>query len=247
MKISVITVTYNSSESIIECIRSVNKQTYSNIEHIFVDGKSTDNTVDIIRNEAKRNINIISENDRGIYDAINKGVRHASGEIVGLLHSDDIFASDDVVSTVNAQFESESSIMGVYGNIKYFKDDRSKIKRSWIAQDVYDGYFADGEIFPHTSFFVRKEVHDRIGYYRTDFQIGADYEFILRMVKVHNYKVAYLDKTIVKMRLGGESTKNISSILTSFKEVRRAWKLNDLSPPASFYLKRYFKKILQLI
>jgi glycosyltransferase len=247
MKISIITVVFNNVDTVAAAVESVIHQDYENIEYIIIDGESDDGTLAVLEEYKEHFTTFISEHDEGIYDAMNKGIKCATGDIVGLLHADDIFASSDIVNTINKQFESDASLMGVYGNIIYFSTNQNDIKRKWVAKDICPNYFEDGEIFPHTSFFVRKKVYDEIGYYKTKFRIGADYEFILRMIKVHEYKVKYINKTIVKMRLGGESTKNLSSIITSFYEVKNAWKMNNLSPPLSFYLKRYYKKIKQLV
>ena len=246
-KISIITITFNSAKTLRDTIKSVISQDYPNIEYVIIDGYSKDNTVDIIK-EYSTKFSIIwsSEPDKGLYDAINKGIKQSSGEIIGLLHSDDVFATNQIISDIAKVFRLESDVMGVYGNIDYFKVNQDVISRKWQSKKIYSCYFEDGEIFPHTSFFVKKEVYDRIGVYRTDFKIGADYEFILRMVKVNHYPVYFLDKTVVLMRLGGMSTKSFRSILISFNEVRKAWEINNLSIPWSFYLKRYFKKLKQL-
>lgn len=247
MKISIITVTFNSEKTIRETLNSIKNQTYPDIEHIIIDGKSTDNTLKIVE-DFPHVSKVISEKDNGIYDAMNKGIKIAKGDVIGILNSDDIYASKNTLSNVMSIFDGESNIDSVYGNIIYFKNNSpSKITRTWVTKSYYGSFFEDGEILPHPGLFVRKKIYKEIGAYKTDFEIGADYEFIFRMLKMNNCSSFFIDETIVKMREGGISTKNVKSYFTSLKEVKRAWEINNMPIPKNFYLKRYLRKIKQLI
>jgi glycosyltransferase involved in cell wall biosynthesis len=247
-KISIITVCFNSERTIEDTIRSVISQDYPLIEYIIVDGDSKDKTLEIL---AKNRANIsrqISEPDKGIYDAMTKGIFMATGDIIGILNSDDIFASNTILSDIIKVFVTNPEIDAVYGNITYFKDEfPDKITRTWITKPYYSKFFDNGEVPPHPSLFVKKSVYDAIGAYFPDFKITADYEFMLRAFKVCAYKPYYLNKFIVSMRMGGESTKNLKNILIGNKEIIRAWKMNNLKPPIYFWFLRSIKKVLQLV
>ncbi len=246
MKISVITTSYNSGKTIRDTLSSVAQQTYLDIEHIIIDGQSNDKSLAII-NEFSHINKVISEKDQGVYDAMNKGIRLASGDIVGILNSDDIYENETVLKEVQDVFKSDNNTDLVYGNISFFKEDQFDVTlRKWISQPYYDDFFEDGEVPPHPCLFVRKKVYDEIGLYYPNFKIASDYEFMLRAIKVHKYKATYLEKNLVKMRLGGESTSGLHNILLNNKEVLQAWRMNNLTPPIKFYIKRPWKKIKQL-
>jgi glycosyltransferase involved in cell wall biosynthesis len=228
--VSIITVCYNSEKTIEDTIQSVISQDYPSIEYIVVDGKSTDKTLDIISKYEANISKRISEPDKGIYDAMNKGISMAQGDIIGILNSDDIFASATIVSDVVNAFISDPAIDAVYGNITYFKDGfPNKSVRTWITKPYYAGFY------------------DTIGTYFPEFKITSDYEFMLRAFKIHGYKPHYLNKFIVNMRMGGASTKNFKNILTGNKEIISAWKMNNLRPPVYFWLFRFTKKVMQYI
>ncbi|MDB4414881.1 glycosyltransferase [bacterium] len=247
MKVSIITITYNSGATVRDTMQSIAKQTYPNIEHIIIDGVSKDRTLEIVA-EFPHVAKVISEPDKGIYDAMNKGIQMATGEIIGILNSDDIFANEDVLRNVVDYFQLDLEVSAVYGNISYFKTEQpEKIERTWISKTYYDNFFEDGEVPPHPALFIRKTVYDKIGLYYPDFKVASDYEYMLKMLKVHKYKSMHLDKILVKMRLGGESSRGIYNLWLNNKEVLQAWKMNKLSPSIKFYFMRPFKKIKQLI
>lgn len=247
MKITIVTVTYNSASTIKDTLESVKNQNFKDIEHIIIDGASKDNTLDIVRKYPSVS-KVISEPDKGIYDAMNKGVKIATGEIIGILNSDDIFASDDVIQTVMDIFKNDESIDAVYGNISYFKDDKpDEVVRYWKSKSYYTNFFDNGNVPPHPSLFVRKRVYEKIGQYYPNFKICSDYEFMLRMMKIHNYKTYFLDKTIVKMRVGGISTSGMKSYWITTKELKTSWEMNGLIYPKKLYFIRPFKKTLQLL
>jgi glycosyltransferase len=178
---------------------------------------------------------------------MNKGIRLSTGSIIGILNSDDVFFSDTIVSEVVDAFEKNKAD-AVYGNIFYFKDGaEDKKARTWITKAYYPDFFADGEVPPHPSLFVKKSVYDAIGTYFPDFKISSDYELMLRAFKVHGYKPHFLNQFIVKMRVGGESTSSLKNVLIGNKEVRIAWRMNNLKPPFKFWFLRITKKILQFV
>jgi glycosyltransferase involved in cell wall biosynthesis len=247
MKITIITVTYNSAKTLKETLESVKNQTHQNIEHIIIDGNSSDNTLDII-SQFPNISQIISEPDKGIYDAMRKGVALATGDIIGILNSDDLFENDDILRKISETFQKEKSIDAVYGNLTYFKNNNpEKITRFWKSIAYYETFFEDGYIMPHPTLFLKKSVYDQIGSYYPAFKISSDYELMLRAFKLNNYIPYYLNETLVKMRMGGDSTRNIWSNVVGNKEIYQAWKMNGLKIPFLFYPKRILFKIKQLI
>jgi glycosyltransferase involved in cell wall biosynthesis len=190
----------------------------------------------------------ISGPDKGVYDAMNKGIGMATGEIIGILNSDDLYARNSIISEVVNAFQTNSTIDAVYENINYFKnDDKNKIVRTWITKPYYDGFFAHGEVPPHPSLFVKSKVYEQIGTYFPDFKISSDYEFMLRAFKVHHYTPFHLNSFLVNMRMGGESTKSIGNIVGANKEISIAWKMNNIKPPFYFWFLRIAKKLLQYV
>jgi len=228
VKVSIVTICYNSGETIRDAIESVIEQDYQNIEYIIVDGKSIDGTLGIVA-EYKDNIaKIISEKDKGIYDAMNKGVTAATGDIVGILNSDDLYANKHVISDmVNSIGDADAA----YADLVYVtRDDTDHITRAWKAGDYKKGMFKKGWMPPHPTFFVRKECYDRHGLYSLELKSSADYELMLRFIHKHEISVRYHPQTIIKMRLGGQSNVSIKNRLAANKEDRNAWKMNGLSP-----------------
>ncbi len=245
-KISIITVCFNSEKYIETTIKSVISQDYPAIEYIVVDGNSGDSTMMIVEKYHSFVAKKISEPDKGIYDAMTKGVAMASGDVVGILNSDDVFASESIISEVMNIFNTDNTIDAVYGNITYFNnDDPGKIVRKWITKPYYPRFFDHGEVPPHPALFVRKRVYDAIGAYFPDFKITSDYEFMLRAFKIHGYKPYFINKFIVNMRMGGESTKSLKNILIGNREMHLAWKMNNLRPPFYFWFLRFYKKVRQ--
>ena len=223
MKISIITVSYNSLQEVQNAINSISNQSY-NIEHILIDGGSTDGTLEILNAYKKNNISVklISENDNGVYDALNKGIELASGDIIGFLHSDDIFKSNTVLSDIVSIFEN-NDVDGVYGDLLYVKrNDISKIVRSWKSRPFYPEMIKNAWMPPHPTLFLRKEVYEKHGHFDTSYKISADYEFILRIFKDQFLKFEYLPKVITMMRLGGISNGSLRNIALKVKEDYRA-------------------------
>ena len=228
MKVSIITVTYNSEKYIADCIASVRKQTYSNIEHIIVDGKSTDNTLKIIQKNSSSIAHWISETDRGMYDAINKGIKMASGDIIGVLNSDDMLASADVIMDIVACFD-EKKIDSVYGDLVYVDPaNPQKVMRYWKGLSYKRSRFTYGWMPAHPTFYIRRELIDRFGGYENHYYTAADYEFMARYLYRHKISSCYLSKMIVKMRNGGVSNSNIYRRLRANRRDYLAMKINKI-------------------
>ena len=247
MKVSIVTPTYNSAKTIVDTILSVNKQDYTNIEHIIIDGGSKDNTLELIRNTPNRVKKIISEPDKGIYDAMNKGVALATGDIVGILNSDDFYNSNDVIAKVVKTFQ-EGEYEGVYGDLEYVDArNTNRVVRYWESQAYKEGLFKKGWHPAHPTFFVKKEVYDKYGNFNLKYKIGADYEIMLRFIEKNRIKVAYIPETLVKMRVGGASNQSIKNIIKANIECYNAWKDNGLSILPFVFILKPLSKTLQYL
>lgn len=248
MKISIITATYNSSFTILDCINSVNRQTYENIEHIIVDGLSTDNTLELIGSVPNRVKTIISEKDFGIYDAMNKGIKCATGEIIAILNSDDLYSNNNIIDKVVDKFRTNSNLGIFYGDLQYVKKDNlNKIVRNWLSLSYYDKFFEDGNVPPHPSVFVLKNVYNEVGYFNIKYKLAADYEFMLRAFKTTRYDIEYNPILIVKMRLGGATNKSIKNIINGNLEISKSWIENNYKRPLLLFPKRLFKRVAQFL
>ncbi len=229
LQVSIITATYNSSKTILDTIDSVLSQTYPNIQHLIIDGISTDNTIDLIK-ASKFNGEIFSGKDKGIYDAMNKGIAVAKGDIVAILNSDDYYADETVIEKVVALFE-ETNCDAVYGDLLYVDaDDTAIIKRNWVSGNYKRENFLKGWMPPHPTFFVRKELYAKYGNFNISLSSAADYELMLRFLFKHNARLAYLEKILVHMRVGGKSNVSIKNRVIANLEDRKAWKMNGLTP-----------------
>ncbi len=228
MKVSIITVCYNSASTIRDTIESVINQTYADIEYIVLDGASTDNTVEII-NQYKSSIQtFISEKDNGMYDAINKGIKIATGDIIGILNSDDFYINNQIINKV-ANIFMKQDIEGIYGDLIYVDPvNTSKVIRKWVSGKYVKGAFLKGWMPPHPTFFVKKEVYNKYGLFNLQLSSAADYELMLRFIHKNNLKLGYLPENMVKMRTGGKSNISIFNRLKGNKEDRKAWKINNL-------------------
>ncbi|GET24190.1 glycosyltransferase family 2 protein [Prolixibacter sp. NT017] len=247
MNLSVITATYNSSTFVAQCIKSIKNQTYSDIEHIIIDGKSKDNTLEIIKTTPNRITKIISEPDNGIYDAMNKGIQLASGDVVGILNSDDFYASDTIIEEIVNIFEATSCDC-VYGNLDFVKaEEPQKVIRRWKSSPFVSGSFSKGWHPPHPTFFVRREIYEKYGTFDTSLNVSADFELMLRFLEKYQIKHQYIDKTIVNMRYGGESTGSLKKIIEGNKNIMKAFRKNNI-PVSPFYpIIRLLPKLKQFI
>lgn len=243
MKISIITVCYNAEKTIESTIQSVIKQDYKQIEYIIIDGFSTDNTMNIVNNYKNKISYIISEKDFGMYDAINKGINIANGEVIGILNSDDELASNDIIRLIASEFLKNKELDSLFGDINFI--NYKKIIRHYSSNNWNPNKFSYGFMPPHPSFYCKKNLFHKFGFYRTDFDIAADYELLIRFLYINQLKYFYLNKVIVNMKLGGKSTSGISSLLKINTEILFACKLNGIK---TNYLKlylRYFYKIFE--
>ncbi|HVS95264.1 MAG TPA: glycosyltransferase family 2 protein [Puia sp.] len=242
MRISIITATYNSAATVRDTLESIRNQRHPEIEHIIVDGASRDDTLEVVRafpHVAK----LISEKDKGIYDAMNKGIGMATGEIIGILNSDDVYADDQVLADVAAAF-ADSSVMTVYADLQYVHaDDLRKVQRNWISGPFKRRNFYYGWMPPHPTFFVRREVYQRAGTFRTELRSAADYELMLRVLVKHGFGTRYIRRVIVKMRAGGVSNASLPNRIRANREDRMAWKLNGLRP---YFFTLYLKPLRKI-
>ncbi|MDD2493910.1 MAG: glycosyltransferase family 2 protein [Tissierellia bacterium] len=246
MRVSIITATYNSSAYIADCIKSVNEQTYKDIEHIIIDGASKDNTLDIIKGLPNRVTKIVSERDKGIYDAMNKGISIATGNLIGILNSDDFFTDENVVSNIVNEFTSNTEIEGVYSNLFYVKPDMPQtIVRHWISKPFKTKSFFYGWHPPHPTLYLKSEVYVKYGQFDLDFALAADFELMLRFFERYNIKTKYIDITTIRMRLGGATSKNLENVRKQNIECIEAFKKNEFKAPVLYPIYRLFPKLLQ--
>jgi len=229
MKLSIITSCYNSADTIRDTLESVARQDYSDIEHIIVDGGSEDDTLAIV-SEFTHVAKVVSEKDRGIYDAMNKGIAIATGDIIGILNSDDFYTGPGVISDVVRQME-QCGADTLYADLDYVSStDKTKVVRSWRAGSYAVRKFYYGWMPPHPTFFVRKYIYERYGTFNLSLRSAADYEIMLRFLVRHSITTTYLNKTIVQMRAGGQSNASITNRLRANAEDRKAWQINKLRP-----------------
>jgi glycosyltransferase involved in cell wall biosynthesis len=277
MKVSLITVSYNSAKTIVDTLESVKAQTYGNIEYIIIDGNSSDGTVDIVRqfviakqgtmqgrsegasqdlpeDLSKNLINVASqgvvttflcEPDNGIYDAMNKGLALATGDIIGVLNSDDFYCSNDVIEQVVYAFE-ENKTDCLYGDLNYVDPiDTTKIVRKWRSGSFRKENFLKGWMPPHPTFFVRKTCYEKFGKFDTRFKSAADYELMLRFLFKESCSALHLPKVMIHMRAGGISNVSLKNRIRANREDRLAWKINGLKPKWFTLLRKPLSKLLQ--
>jgi len=244
-KISIITVSYNSQSTIKHTIDSVSSQTYKNKEYILIDGASQDWTLDILDFKKDEIDNFVSEKDDGIYDAMNKGIKAATGDIIGILNSDDFYYNQDVLSKVAKVFE-ETNCDCLYGDLIFVnKGDISKIVRYWKSGKFEKNIMKKGWMLPHPTFFVRKKIYQKYGLYNTSLKRAADYEMILRLLHKEKINIEYIPEILIKMRVGGESNASIWNRLKGNNEDNIAWNLNGLKKPHFIRFIKPFRKISQ--
>lgn len=244
MKISIITVCYNSEKTIADTLKSVAAQDYQDIEHIIIDGASKDDTLAIVR-RYPHVAKVISEPDKGIYDAMNKGIAAASGDIVGIINSDDFYPHGQVLSTVAAAFESQD-VAATIGDICFVAPDNlQRVTRYYSAQKWHPAKFVRGFMPPHPSFFVYKKYFDELGNYKIDYKIAADYELLIRYLAIHKLPYHYIPEPIVYMRAGGVSNENLKSRYVLNQEIVRACRENGLQTNMFKLSLKYFQKVLE--
>jgi glycosyltransferase len=245
LKISIITVCLNAADTIEETIQSVFAQTYPSVEYILIDGKSTDGTLEILTKYKHRFAALVTEKDSGLYAALNKGVKLATGDLIGILHADDLFASADVLTKI-AALVTTTKCDAVYADLEYVKrENPSNIVRYWKSGKYKMGSFRLGWMPPHPTFFVKRTLYEQFGYFNESFTSAGDYELMLRFIHIHKVKLCYWPNVAVRMRLGGKSNVNISNRLTANKEDVKAWEVNGLSRPAFITFLKPFRKLHQ--
>ena len=246
MKVTIITATFNSAATIGDTLRSIQRQSYPHLEHIVIDGNSTDRTEDIVK-QMSPETRWFSEEDDGLYDAMNKGIGKATGDIIGILNSDDYYVgSDTIEKVVESMVHTNSDTL--YGDLKYVDKDRTnKVVRTWRAGSFDKRNFEWGWMPPHPTFFVRKHVYDKYGVFNTNLKISADYELMLRFLYKYQVGTCYLPECLVYMRTGGQSNVSIANRIAANKEDKTAWKLNNIKPNfLTLYLKP-LRKISQYL
>ena len=247
MKLSLITVTWNSANTVEDTVNSVLMQTYKNYEYIIIDGVSKDNTLDIIRKYESRfegRMKIYSEKDKGIYDAMNKGFQKATGDVLMLINSDDLFSRPDAFELIVQEFKKHPEIDGVYANLNYvLQNNINKIVRVWKTGRQKSMYY--GWLPAHPTFYVKKGVYDKYGYFDLSYKLAADFELMLRFVERYHIKLAYLDECLVRMRLGGATSKNLKNIYRQNKECYNAFKNNGIKCSPFYLFYRFLPKIKQ--
>lgn len=247
IKISLVTVTYNSGTTLRDTFQSVLAQTYKNVEYIVVDGLSKDNTMDIVREyepQFEGRMKWISEKDKGLYDAMNKGVRMATGDVVGILNSDDFFTANDVLEKVAAGFDEQTD--AVYGDLHYVHpDDLQHSVRYYSSKIFKRNLMRMGFIPAHPTFYCRRECFDKFGYYKTDYKIAADFDLLLRFVYVNRIRIKYLPMDMVTMRTGGASTNGLKSRMGGMNEHLRSLRENGVKSNRFILSLRYFYKITE--
>ena len=228
MKITVITATWNSEKTISDTLSSLNGQTYQNIEYIIVDGNSSDNTLEVAKQKCPRVATIISEPDNGIYDALNKGINAATGDVVGFLHSDDLFAYPDAVKDMVDAFKL-NDCDAVYADLEYVsRDDINNVVRLWESGEYSKAKLKNGWMPPHPTFYMKRELYQKYGLFDLSFRIAADYDSLLRYLWLNNMKMSYLPKVLIKMRVGGASNGSLKNIIQKTKEDIKALSNNGV-------------------
>lgn len=249
MKVSIITVTYNSAETLANTIESVYQQTYQDIEYWIIDGASNDSTVDIIRGNVERfqgRLHYISEPDKGIFDAMNKGIQRCQGDIIGTLNADDYFTSDDIIEEIVKSF-SKKDVDVVYGDIHFIHADKpGKVVRYYSSALFHPFWLRFGFMPAHPSLYVRREVYQEVGPYSLDFTIASDFDMMIRIFRLRKSRYAYLRKDFVTMRTGGISTRNLHNRLVITKEQTMACRKNGIYTNRLLISLKYFRKLLEL-
>lgn len=241
---SIITATFNSAATLRDTLRSIAQQEEKSWELLVQDGGSTDATLEIV--EAFGRAKLESKKDKGLYNAMNRGIARASGEIIGILNSDDFYPNAQVLSHIRQAFEANPALDAVYGDLKYVQQDKpSKVVRNWRAGHYQHQAWETGWMPPHPAFFVRRSVYQRLGGFNEELSLAADYEFMLRACFITKIKVAYLPHVLVHMRLGGLSNSSIKNRLIANKEDRKAWIVNGLEPPFALSILKPIRKIKQ--
>ncbi len=245
IKVSIITISFNAEETISDTIKSVINQDYENVEYIVVDGASKDKTCDIIKSFGFKVSKFISEKDNGIYDAMNKGLSMATGDIIGILNADDVYADTKVISDVVAKMQEEKTD-SLYADLVYVKrEDTDKITRYWKSGKYTKGKFLKGWMPPHPTFFVKREIYEKCGNFNLNLKSAADYEIMLRFLHKYEISVSYLPRVTTKMRVGGQSNVTLKNRIKANREDKEAWRINGLKPGVFTMVRKPLSKLGQ--
>lgn len=246
MKISIVTSVFNRAHTVTEALESIRAQSYRNVEHVVQDGGSTDGTLDVLDRHSTPDMYLQSAHDGGIYDGINRGIARATGDVIGLMHSDDLFAGPDILERV-ADAMADTDVDGVYGDLVYVKaDDPKHIVRVWRSGVYRPERLRYGWMPPHPTLYLRREVFDRWNAYDTSFRIAADYEAVLRWLVQGQIRLAYIPHVMVRMRIGGESNRSVGRILRKSLEDYRAMRRHRVGGVATLLAKN-FSKLSQFV
>ena len=246
LKISIITVAFNAEHTIADTIKSVAEQSYSNIEYIIVDGGSSDGTVAVIEQYAEHIHAWVSEPDQGIYDAMNKGIAMATGDVIGILNADDVYAHSEVLQKVSLAFDNDA-IDCCYGDLIYVSEDLSQAVRYWKSSVYNESLFAKAWVPPHPTFFVRKEIYKRCGVFDLQYKLAADYELMLRFLWKFKLKSTYIPDTLIHMRLGGATNNSIKNIVSGNREIYKAAKSHGLQIGLGFVIRKLANRFSQFV
>ena len=249
MKISIITATFNSGKTIVDTMESVLSQTYTDFEYLVIDGGSSDDTIEKVKSYEPRfgdRLRWISEKDRGIYDAMNKGIKMTTGDVVGILNSDDYYTDIDILQTVADSFENNNHLDALYGDIHFVRDGApDKCVRYYSSRMFSPFWLRFGFMPAHPSFYCKREVFEKVGLYSLDYKIGADYEMMVRLFKKYRIKSLYINKDFVTMRTGGASNNNVRSRITLINEDVKACKENGVYTNCLFVMLKFMYKIFE--
>ena len=243
-KISIVTVTRNSAATIEDTILSVAGQSYQYFEHIIIDGASTDGTLDIINKHIGKFSKLISEPDAGIYDAMNKGIRLATGDVVGFLNADDVYSDSNVLDAIANSFKN-TAVSACFGDLVYMDESLSKLVRYWKSQSYQDGLFEKGWMPAHPTFFVRRTVFKRYGDFDLTFKLQSDFDLTMRFLSIYKIKSIYLPKVLVKMRVGGATNRSISNIFKGNIEAYQICRKNGLKVSPLFIFMKILSRVPQ--
>lgn len=247
MKVSIITVCFNAEKTILKTVKSVLNQRYSNIEYIIIDGASTDNTLAVLSAYSNNEFKLISEKDNGLYDAINKGISLATGDVIGLLHSDDIYPNENVISNIVTYFQKDNLLEALSSSVEIYKTDNfSKPFRIYNAENFKNWQFKIGIQPPHPGFFITKDAFNKVGFYRTQYKISGDFDWLLRAIYIHKLKVKYVSETSVYMLDGGLSSSGWKSRVKMNNENLKILKSHKIYSNKILLYSKYFFKIFQI-
>lgn len=247
MKITIITVCKNAEATIADCIRSVREQNHGDIEHWIIDGNSSDGTLEAIKRNGHSDQFLLSEKDSGLYDAMNKGLALATGEVIGFLHADDFFAHSHVLETV-AQTMQQTAIDACYSDLTYISSNNSDhVVRYWKSESYRPGLLLKGWMLPHPTFFARRSIYEKLGNFDTQFSIGADWDLLLRFIEVNKIHTKYISDLWIKMRTGGTSNRSLSNIIKNNRQCWRAFAKNELRPSLLYPFYKPLHRLSQFI